>query len=138
MEKVTVKVKSEQISENSQKDTMEVISEGKLYNKNNGIYVIYEETELTGMENTTTSIKIEDEKITIKRFGKNNSTMVFEKSKKYVSKYETPQGILDIEIITNDINVDIKENNNISIYIFYKIKIGGLFEGNNTININVI
>lgn len=137
MKKVIVKIKSEQINENGEKDIMEFISEGKLYNKNNNIYVTYEESEITGMENTTTTIKVQDDEVTIKRFGKNNSTMVFGKDKRYIVKYETTQGIFNMEIITSDINISINEENKINIYVNYKIKIDGLFEGKNTININV-
>ncbi|HSQ33618.1 MAG TPA: DUF1934 domain-containing protein [Peptostreptococcaceae bacterium] len=137
MEKIMIKIKSEQINEYGEKDTMEFISEGKLYTKNNNIYLTYEESEITGMENTTTTIKIQNNEVVIKRFGKNNSTMVFDKYKKYISKYETAQGNFNMEIITGDINIDIKEENKIKIYINYQIRIDGLFEGNNTININV-
>jgi uncharacterized beta-barrel protein YwiB (DUF1934 family) len=137
MKKVIVKIKSEQINENGEKDLMEFISEGKLYNKNNNIYITYEESEITGMENTTTTIKVQNDEVTIKRFGKNNSTMVFGKNKKHIVKYETTQGIFNMEIITNDINININEENKIDIYINYKIKIDGLFEGKNTISISV-
>jgi uncharacterized beta-barrel protein YwiB (DUF1934 family) len=137
MQKVMIKIKSEQINEYGDKDTMEFISEAKLYNKNNNIYVTYEESEITGMESTTTTIKIQNNEVIIKRFGKNNSTMEFGKNKKSISKYETAQGIFNMEILTDDINISIKEENKISIYIKYKIKIDGLFEANNSININV-
>lgn len=137
MEKIMIKIKSEQINEYGEKDTMEFISEGKLYTKNNNIYLTYEESEITGMENTTTTIKIQNNEVVIKRFGKNNSTMVFDKDKKYISKYETSQGNFNMEIITTDINIDIKEENIIKIYINYQIRIDGLFEAKNTININV-
>jgi uncharacterized beta-barrel protein YwiB (DUF1934 family) len=137
MERIMIKIKSEQINEYGEKDAMEFISEGKLYTKNNNIYVTYEESEITGMENTTTTIKIQNNEVVIKRFGKNNSTMVFDKDKKYISKYETSQGNFNMEIITTDINIDIKEENIIKIYIKYQIRIDGLFEAKNTININV-
>ena len=137
MKNVIVKINSEQINEYGDKDIMEFMSEGKLYIKNNNIYITYEESEITGMENTNTTIKIQGNKVTIKRFGKNNSTMEFDKNKKFITKYETPQGIFSMQVLTKDIDIVISEENKIKIHINYKIIIDGLFEGNNIINIYV-
>ena len=65
-----------------EKDKIELITEGSMYKKGDAYYITYKESELTGMDGTTTTVKVQDKKVTILRFGTNNTQLIFEKGRK--------------------------------------------------------
>src|SRR3712207_7978947 len=67
-----ISIKSEQAS--IEDGTVEVVTKGKLYKKNDLYYAIYEETEISGMKGTTTTIKIGKDKFSLLRMGDRKST----------------------------------------------------------------
>ena len=71
----------------------------------------YKESELSGLQGTTTILKFVDSgEIKLKRFGNQTSDMVFAKGKRFKTKYRTEYGTMSMEILTKDISVDILEN----------------------------
>lgn len=131
---VKVNIRTIQYDEKGDKDIIDVDAIGKLYKKNEDIYVVYKEVEESNK--TTTTIKISKEEISIKRFGQVNSNMTFKKDKTSVTKYTTPQGLFIIETDTKDLSINIKEDY-IKLSIDYNIKIMDIFEGKNKIQINI-
>ena len=91
-------------------DEYELTTVGKYVKKGEKYYISYEGSELTGYEGTTTTLKIIDGCVSMIRFGKAATQMIFEKEKKYVGHYETPLGALSVGVTTNSITVDIDEN----------------------------
>ena len=49
MKDITLKITGKQYSADQEEDQMEFITEGKLYEKNGALYLIYEESEFSGM-----------------------------------------------------------------------------------------
>ncbi|AIS53407.1 hypothetical protein TKV_c22790 [Thermoanaerobacter kivui] len=109
MKKAIISVKGTQRNTQNESDTIELVTEGNFYIKGNAFYVVYEETELSGMNGTTTTLKITDDKVTLIRFGTNKSKMVFEKNKRYESDYYTPYGRIFLGILPTDLKVDMSE-----------------------------
>lgn len=130
---VKINIHTIQYNEYGEKNDIVVKAIGTLYEKKDNKYVIYKEIE-EGKE-TTTSIKIEDEKITIKRFGEINSTMIFKQDQKQSSSYMTAQGMFTVETKTNKLVLNQKET--IDIYIDYNIEIMNMFKGRNEIKIKI-
>ena len=128
-----IKISTKQYGENNNTDTMEVNAVGKIFEKNNDIYLVYEEVE--GGQKITNTIKISDKEVSIKKFGNVNSLMVFREWYKQETKYRTPQGLFVIETETNKLIIDKNENNYIKLNIEYNISILDLFKGRNEINI---
>lgn len=77
---------------------IELQTKGKFSEKNGKYYVIYEESELTGFEDTTTTIKISAQDITMTRSGKYNSKMIFRPGEKRLCSYETPYGTIPVGV----------------------------------------
>ena len=77
---------------------IELQTKGKFSEKNGKYYVIYEESELTGFEDTTTTIKISAQDITMTRSGKYNSKMIFRPGEKRLCSYETPYGAIPVGV----------------------------------------
>ena len=91
-------------------DIIEVVTPGEFLVIDGGFKAIYEETELSGMSGTTTTLTILDDKLVLEREGNVSAKMDFKKGETSVSLYDTPYGVLDLQIHTDDLNVDINEN----------------------------
>ena len=128
-----IKISTKQYNENNNTDTMQVSAIGKIFEKKNDIYIVYEEIE--DGQKITNTIKISDKEVSIKKFGNVNSLMVFKEGYKHETKYRTNQGLFIIETETNKLTIDKNENNYIKLNIEYNINILDLFKGRNEINI---
>lgn len=135
---VILKIKGTQMPTGSDEDNIELITEGKFYDKDNAKYLVYEESQLSGMEGCTTTLKITDNKIEMKRFGKATSQLVFEKGKRYVTNYSTPYGNFRMEILTKKLDLEIDEDIKGSISLEYRISLQGLAEGTNKLDIEIM
>ena len=91
-------------------DIIEVVTPGEFLIIEDGFKAIYEETELSGMSGTTTTLTILNDKLVLEREGNISAKMDFKKGETSVSLYNTPYGVLDLQIYTEDLNVDINEN----------------------------
>ena len=128
-----LKILTKQYDEVGTIDTIEVDTIGKIFEKNKDIYVVYEEIEED--QKITTTVRISDDEVSIKRFGNVNSLMVFKEKHKHLTKYRINQGLFIIETETNKLVVDKSEKNYIKLNIEYNINILDLFKGKNEINI---
>ena len=118
---VNINIVTTQFNELGEENVIKSNVDGTLYQKKDHKYIIYKEIE--NNEETTTSLKIEEEQITIKRFGALDSTLRFK------------VGTFVIENHTKEL--EIVEGNDISIYIDYDIKIMDMFTGRNIIKIDI-
>jgi len=135
---VTINIKTIQTDSKGNSDDIELVTRGDIYEEDGVIYVVYEETELSGMEGTTTTLKIFDNQVVLKRLGQNTSDMIFEKGKRFKTKYKTFHGDISMELLTTavDVNVD-KKQCKVDVDIAYDINISGVFEGKNKMNIRI-
>ena len=99
---VIISVRGEQYFEDIDPDTVELTTEGRMTIADDGeITLTYQETELTGMEGTTTTFTIRDDAVTLRRTGSINNEMRFHTGCPHMSLYETPMGALTVEIVTD-------------------------------------
>ena len=91
-------------------DSYELITEGT-YKKEEDKYIVsYEGSEITGYENTTTTLTVAKDNVSMLRMGTTPTQMIFEKGNKYTGQYETPFGFLYVGVTTNDMNVDVNDD----------------------------
>lgn len=125
-----------------EEDQMEFVTEGKFYKEEDSVYLVYDESEFSGMEGCTTSLKITGNKVNMRRFGEDmhfDTEMKFEQGKRFKSLYDTPYGAVEMEILTNSINNKIeKEEGKGTINIDYHISLKGLSEGRSILDIEII
>ncbi len=119
-----------------EKDSVEFITEGKLYKKGGDYYVTYKESELTGMEGTTTTIKVHGKKVTMLRFGTNNTQLIFEKGRHHVCCYDTVCGVISVGVWANDVSVSLDENGG-EIFAAYNIDVDNSLVGNNDFKMQI-
>lgn len=107
---------------------MELMTEGKFYIKEGQFYFTYEESELSGMEGTRTLLKLGEERVTMRRFGQNDSELTFEAGIRYDALYKTPYGNFDMEVVASKVDFQVDEEGNADIELIYEISIRGLGE----------
>ena len=136
---VQVKIIGIQKDAQGEENKIELVTEGSFFKKNDKYYLVYEESELSGMEGSTTTLKIEGEdRVGIRRFGSAKAEMNFEKGKTHSTAYETPYGIMEMNITTHRIAVAIEEDiPRMSVKIQYRIKVMGSEDTMNTLDIYV-
>ena len=96
----------------------------------------YEESELTGLEGTTTVLQIEGGRVTLLREGSVNSQMVFEEGCRHLSMYETPYGALSVGINTRRMKNTVGEDGG-DLEIDYAVEIDNLLAGQNLFRMSV-
>ena len=106
---VMITVRGRQVYADGTPDSSEMMTQGKLYPREDGFALEYEETEITGMEGTTTSFVREGDVVSLTRSGSFNSQMVFQEGRQHSSLYRTPYGTLDVDIRTGRIRSSINE-----------------------------
>ena len=91
-------------------DIMEFTTDG-LYTMDNGVGCItYEESELTGMEGTRTSVFIMPDKVVVDRDGSVTSRMIFKEGEKSSFLYNTPFGKTTLGIRTSTIKQQLDDH----------------------------
>ena len=133
---VLIKVRGEQYYDNVDPDATELTTEGTMELTETGLIFSYEETELTGMEGTTTTFTVAGPRVILTRSGKVNSQMVFEEGKQHTSLYETPFGELTIDIQTSKLLHNLTDRGGL-MEIKYSIAVEHTVTGRNCFKIQV-
>lgn len=134
---VIISIKGRQLYAESSPDEMELVTSGTLKRDGAGGYIVsYAETELTGLEGTTTRLHVDGGRVTLLREGNVNSQMVFEEGRRHLSMYETPYGALSIGINTRRMRSTLGEAGG-DLEIDYAIEIDNLIAGQNLFRMNV-
>lgn len=95
---VIISVEGTQRFIGEEKQTVQIVTEGVMKTVGDTVYLSYEESEVTGMEGTTTTFAVEKDHVTLTRTGTVESEMVFEKGKKNVALYNMGFGALTIGV----------------------------------------
>lgn len=136
--KFIISIKGLQTYEDDDKNDTDIslLTEAE-FEYNNGAYFIdYEESELTGLEGTKTSIEIGDNYVSLQRSGTVNTNMLFMKDRKTSSYYNTPYGDMQIDIFTDYLNIDVTPKGG-KINVDYFIDINNLSTGKNNFEIEI-
>lgn len=141
MRDITLKIVGKQWIGDEEQDQMEFVTDGKVYLKDGSIYLLYDESEVSGMPGCKTTVKITDNSVKMKRIGNAGfgADLYFEEGKRFCSVYKTPYGPMDVEVVTRmiDDRMDREELSG-SIDIKYEISLQGMAEGRNRITIDVM
>ncbi len=134
---VIISIKGSQYNGEGGPEEMELVTPGSLIRDGRGGYTIsYEESELTGLEGTTTVLRIEGGRVTLLREGSVNSQMVFEEGRRHLSMYETPYGALSVGINTRRMKNTVGEDGG-DLEIDYAVEIDNLLAGQNLFRMSV-
>ena len=133
---VLLSIRGEQYLDDIDPDATELMTEGIMEVTDDGIVLSYEESELTGMEGTTTTFEVKGPRVTLTRSGAVNSQMVFEEGRQHTSLYETPFGELSVDIQTSELKHNLSERGGL-MEIKYSIAVEHTVTGRNCFKIRV-
>ena len=133
---VIITVRGEQYYDGADPDVTELMTEGYLTEEDGEVTFSYEETDLTGMEGTTTAFTVRGQQAILTRTGTVNSQMVFEEGRQHTSLYETPFGELSVDIQTSELKHNLSERGGL-MEIKYSIAVEHTVTGRNCFKIRV-
>lgn len=90
-------------------DTIELVTEGTMEYTDNGWDISYEESDLTGLSGVTTTFRVEQGKITLRRTGRLSSEMVFQEGLNHSSLYQMEFGALMVTVCATRIFAQLAE-----------------------------
>ncbi len=137
MEKnVLISIKGLQRYDGAPPDLVALVTEGRLTRTGQGYLLSYQESELTGLEGTLTTIQVEEERVTLMREGEFNSQMIFQEGRRHLSMYNTPYGAMSIGVNTRRLSARLDDRGG-DIQIDYAVEVDHAVTGRNTFQISV-
>lgn len=125
---VVITIVSRQNFDGCEPDQIDLITTGRLYGRNGKFYISYDESELTGMEGSRTTLKIEPKQITMTRTGTYPSQMRFAEHERQVGLYQTELGEVAVSTHTSQLTSSIDENGG-ALAIDYTVEIDASLAG---------
>lgn len=100
---------------------MTLYTEATYRHERNKAFLMYEETELSGMEGTKTLLTYDGVTLQIKRYGQTNSLLRIEKGIEFENNYQTPYGTFIMK--TTGESILWEDSGQLSIELVYKLDI---------------
>lgn len=139
MEDVIVTVIGTQLGQDGEQDRIELIAKGHRHHKCGVTYITYKEV-LSGLDNTTTLLKLFPDRVFLIRMGTYEHKQEFYPGHKTYGMYITPYGSMKLGIFTRDLLLeDMKKTNTTgqTISISYELEIDGQWQSSNALRITV-
>lgn len=134
--KVLVNILGTQLNDIGETDTMQMFTEGLLFIRPDSYYIVYNESAISGMEGTTTSLKVEADRVVINRMGTTEFKQTFQEGHMDEGLYTTPHGSLYLRVIPSKVDVDFGEAGG-SIHLEYELQIDQQKISDNSLQITV-
>lgn len=106
---VMLSIRGRQTYMDQDPEIIELVTEGTLEETSAGWELLYQESNLTGLEGVTTSFLVQQDKIVLTRTGKLNSQMVFVLDQPHESLYQMEFGALLITVCATKISCNLSE-----------------------------
>ena len=137
MEKeVVISIKGMQQYEGALPDVIELVTEGRLTRDGESYTLSYQESELTGLDGTLTTIQVDGEQVTLLRVGEFNSQLVFQEGRRHLSVYNTPYGAMSVGVHTRHLLAELSDQGG-DIEVDYSIEVDHALAGRNIFRISV-
>ncbi|MCD7927785.1 MAG: DUF1934 domain-containing protein [Oscillospiraceae bacterium] len=137
MKQVTLLIRGVQELMDQEPEVVELRTEGTLDCTGDGAYtLVYQESELTGLEGTQTTFQIQPDSVTLVREGQVNSHFLFQDGQRYQTLYHTPYGALEMSVSTQRLRVRMEENAG-ELEVVYTIEMNHIMTGKHRLNIQI-
>ncbi len=141
MRDITIKITGRQEYDGQEVNQMEFVTDGKAYRRRDDVYMVYEESEISGMSGCRTTIRLHGDTLRLRRIGEEGYTseLYFEKDRRFSSLYTTPFGRMEVEVLTRlvDNRID-PETLRGDVSVHYDISLQGMAEATTRLEINVM
>lgn len=129
-------VRGEQTYDAIAPEVTELGTEGVMTIDGESVSLMYEETELTGMEGTTTCFTVLGDTVVLERTGTIQSRMEFRQGERSSSLYETPWGTMVVDIATTKLAHRLTERGGV-MEIAFTIAVNHQVTGTNRFKVRV-
>lgn len=129
-------VRGEQTYDSAAPEVTELATEGVMTMDGGEISLTYQESEITGMEGTTTRFVIQGDTVVLERTGMIVSRMEFKQGERSSSFYETPWGTMAVDVATTKLAHRLTERGGV-MEIAFTIAINHQVTGENRFKIRV-
>ena len=133
---VVVTIVGTQRDAQGEESRIELITAGHYYEKNGVQYIVYKDSEVSGLEGTKTMLKVYDQHVVLVRMGSVKCQQEFRLGTKSHSAYVTPYVTMDMGILTQKIDLAVSGPAK-NFYIRYELEINGQWQSTNTLSISV-
>ncbi len=113
------------VSVEEENGPIEMFSEGEIYITDERVIIAYDESELTGMEGSTTQVRFErssPELVTMMRSGTVNTILVFEEGKRHICTYQTEYMPFEICVYTKEVRNNLLDDGKIELDYIVEIR----------------
>ncbi len=90
-----------------EEDTLELLTEGQLLQEDEKYIIEYDDSAMSGLDNTTTRVTVEGDRVSVKRSGTVETEFVFTKSQRYEAVYDTPYGAMQMSVMPTQVSSDL-------------------------------
>lgn len=135
MDEVTISVQTLQRDTSGEDEHIRLITKGT-YEECDDLRILrYDESELTGMSGTTTTIELRPDAVALIRTGTVLQRQEFRVGKTHAAKYHTPYGTLSLEMHTYAIDDRLRDGNG-SVTLRYDVSVTGVHTRYNELTIS--
>lgn len=106
-------------------ERIELITEGRLTTNNEGLFIEYDESELTGIDGCTTTLSFIDDSVSIERNGTSSMQMVFTTGRTFDSSLNTPYGTFSLHVFASRVESELTEKEG-RLCLEYELSLGAL------------
>lgn len=136
MNKVIVTVIGRQQDQDGEETGIELTSVGRHHARNGTNYITYQESEITGLEGTTTMLKVYQDHVVLVRIGSVAQNQEFWLGKNTYATYATPYGTMNMSVLTRRMNIAFNGASG-QIDIEYDLTIDGQWQSVNALSIRI-
>lgn len=133
---VIISVRGTQVNEYGEVDVQELVTKGTYYSKNGAFFIMYTESEVTGMSGTTTFLKAEPDRVTLNRTGTSQQRQVFEAGLYHRGNYITPYGVMYMAVTSSKVEVNLTDFGG-SINLEYELEVENQKISDNILSLTV-
>ncbi len=133
---VVVTIIGTQRDKQGEESRIELITAGRGYEKNGVRYIVYQESEISGLEGVATMLKLYDKQVVLIRTGSVDYKQEFFPGQKRHSIYITPYGTMQMSVLTKNLQLAL---NGIagSVEVSYELEVNGQWQSTNTLSISI-
>ena len=136
MNPVLVKVRGVQKTPEGEENTIRTEARGRYVFRGGKHYVLYEEEGLSEVGKVSTTLKFDEEKLTLLRHGAVEQTMEFLPRGESRSLYRTPIGSLNLAVRTEFLGMDLSADTK-TLTVEYSLAVEGIHQSQNSLFIEV-
>ena len=133
---VIISIRGRQTRPGEEDEVIDLLTEGTLERTGDTFLLSYEESPVTGLENTHTTFRIEPACISLLRTGAYHSELVFARERRHLSLYDTPFGSLSVGVRTHSLSSELDEHGGV-IDLDYALELDHMLAGRNFFHITV-